>query len=140
MIPYKVNLKPVTRMSDNSIDFGGMIGKNKPRVPTLNGIEEQLIWFHDYYRLDMSNIRLLYNDYAIVIMTNHPESWSERYHEELCKMFPVFLYAVEKNEVIHARNVSTTVIYQYINKFLKDKWNDINEVKWNQIFSERRSE
>lgn len=130
-----VNKKPVKRLPQNAIDFGGLIGKNKPRVPTLNGIEHQLRWFHDYHRLNMSNIQLLYNDYAIVVMANHPESWSERHHEKLCSMFPVILYAVEKNEVIHARNVSTTVIYQYINKFLKDKWNEINEVKWNQIFN-----
>lgn len=130
-----VNKKPVKRLPQNVIDFGGLIGKNKPRVPRLDGIEHQLRWFHDYHRLNMSNIQLLYNDYAIVVMANHQESWSERYHKELCKMFPVFLYAVEKNEVIHARNVCTTVIYQYINKFLKDKWNEINEVKWNQIFN-----
>lgn len=129
-----VNIRPVKRLSDNYVDFGGLIGKHKPKVPTLNNIEEELLHFHNYHRLNMSNIQLLYNDYAIVVLADHPESWTERYHESLCNRFPVILYSVEKNEVIHARDVNTTMVYQYINKFMKDKWNEINEVKWNQIW------
>ena len=124
----------ISRLSDNSIDFKRLIAKNKPRIPRLEGIEELLEYFHDLHHLNISGIRLLYNDDAIVVVADHPEKWTENLHKSLCEMFPVMLYAVEKDEVIHARNVSTTVIYQYLNKFLNDKWNEINEVKWNQIW------
>lgn len=122
----------IGRLSDNSIDYKGLLAKNKPRIPRLEGLEERLEYFHDLHHLNIG-IRLLYNDDAIVVIADHPERWTENLHESLCEMFPVILYAVEKDTVIRARNVKTTVIYQYLNKFLNDKWNEVNEVKWNQI-------
>ena len=123
---------PVSRLPYHMLKRGELLWNNKPQAPLL-GVERKLQHFYDEHTLGLHGIRLLYNMEAIVVVANHPESWTERYHELLCKEFPIFLHVVEKDEVIYARRVETTMIYQYIPKFLKDKWTELNEVKWNQI-------
>lgn len=108
---------------------------NLPKNHLPNNLPEQLDRFKKENEiLNDGLIELCYTDSnVIVIMSKNTVAWTETLHNKLCEKFNVILNSVEKNELFEPRRYKLNIIWMYIPKFYKDKYNDEFSVQFKDV-------
>ena len=95
---------------------------NADRVHFLGDMEKKLSDFEA--RHHTMGCKFGYNEFEIMVRPINAVEWTPELHDEFIKAFPVILYRVERQETFEKNRYSVVMLYHYIPKYVKDKWND----------------
>ena len=90
--------------------------------------------FYDTHFKEISSSTYIgYNDTVVVILTKNSVDWTKKLHECLCKEIGAILYQVDKKESWQFQCYNMEVLYIYVPKYHKDKWNKEFSVKLDDV-------
>ncbi len=109
---------------------------DKEQVSFGDNLQEKLEDFVNFSSLK-DNVRdplkIGYNMFEIKIMARGFNRWDKKIHEGFCWKFNALLYSIETEEKRTSKNHEFIVIYTYIPKFVKPKYNKEFMLDWEYV-------